>query len=115
MPNRRVGASFRTGLISLASAWELRYTSGMMYRSILICVTVLMFAGCCSHETVGIPSLLHPGDIDSQRAKMERFDPLPQTGFGPNVDGGRGRGFENAMAPERRASLYTETLLQGSQ
>ncbi len=66
-----------------------------------------MLAGCiCDEDRFGRPNLFHPGHISEQRARMERFDPYPQVGFGPTVEGDRPRGAEIPRPPIEKVAGY---------
>jgi len=81
-----------------------------MSRSILFTLFFLStFCGCIFDEQqYGRPNLFHPGHIDEQRARMERFDPFPQVGMGPTVDGGRFYGADVPRQPAERLLKYYE-------
>lgn len=54
---------------------------------------ILLFSGCQSLDTVEMPNVLHPGHIDVQRARMERFNPYAEEGFAPKIDCDRPAGM----------------------
>ena len=74
--------------------------SSMSQKLLLTLVFTLLFCGCvCDEKHFGLPNLLHPGHIDEQRSRMERFDPFPQVGMGPSVEGGRFHGADRPKQP----------------
>jgi len=67
------------------------------------------FCGCIlDDERFGTPNLFHPGHIDEQRARMERFDPFPQVGMGPSIEGGRFHGADIPRQPTGHLLKYHE-------
>ena len=77
----------------------------------LVLLFVPLFCGCIWDEQhFGRPNLFHPGHIDEQRAKMERFDPFPQVGMGPPIEGGR---FPGADAPKQPTGYILDSYQRG--
>lgn len=62
---------------------------------------ILLFSGCRSLDTVEMPNILHPGHIDVQRARMERFNPYAEDGFAPKIEGDRPAGMGVPREPVR--------------
>ena len=66
----------------------------------LLAVALLAMAGC---KTTKTPDLFNPGTVDSQRRDATRFDPYPEPGVGPSVEGARPPGFEQPVPETNRA------------
>lgn len=58
---------------------------------IIVLVVMLPLAACSS--AIRKPQLLHPGPAGFQRNNAEQFDPFPSNDMGPEIVGGRPRGF----------------------
>src|SRR5262249_10896296 len=65
-----------------------------MARRLGIFVALLgcLLTGC---EGTAMPRLRDPGDLREQSARAQVFDPFPEKGIGPSIDGGRPLGFQN--------------------
>ena len=84
--------------IALAHSGEIGY-SPPMRKYFFVLIFAPLFSGCIlDDQRFGMPNLFHPGHIDEQRAKMAQFDPFPQVGTGPTIEGGR---FHGADMPKR--------------
>ncbi len=97
--------------IALERCRKKSYPAPMSRKTLTVNLFALFFApffcGCVSDDPrFGMPNLLHPGHIDEQRARMERFDPFPQVGMGPNVDGGRFHGADVPKPPVEHLKDY---------
>ena len=66
-----------------------------------ICALLLPL-GACS-PTVRRPQLLHPGPAWHQRANAEQYDPYSLNDVGPEIVGGRPRGFQKPPNEVTRA------------
>ena len=73
-------------------------------RTLPIFVIFCLFSmsGCSCWDNLEKPNILHPGHIDVQRARMERFDPFSSVGPGPNIDTDRPPGFDVPGSPTKR-------------
>ena len=72
----------------------------MGWKILFTLLFVPLFGGCILDEQrFGRPNLLHPGHIDEQRARMERFDPFSQVGTGPTIKGDRFHGADVPRQP----------------
>jgi hypothetical protein len=52
------------------------------------------------------PSLLHPGNEQTQQARALQYDPYPETNIGPTVDGSRPRNYDKAAPEPERSRWY---------
>jgi len=64
----------------MRSFWALLLTAGLM----------TIGAGC-----VAPPRVFHPGSVQQQQARAQRFDPFPENDLGPAVVGARPREYSN--------------------
>jgi hypothetical protein len=62
-------------------------------RRILI---IILFLGTCAgcSSTITWPNWCHPGWIDEQRNRAQRFDPYPEVDFNQGMYGTRPRDFQ---------------------
>jgi hypothetical protein len=66
------------------------------------------FAGC-SFDSIGKPNLLHPGSLDEQRARMERFDPFGSVIPNAHIDNTeRPPGFDMPAPQPKRYDGYSK-------
>jgi len=68
----------------------------------LVIVSLLLPLAACS-PTVRKPRLRSPGPAWYQRANAEEFDPYPQNDMGPEIVGGRPRGFQKPRSEVERS------------
>ncbi len=72
----------------------------MRHRCLHAVVLMAFALGCSSGITW--PSLGHPGWIDEQRNRAQRFDPYPEVNFDSSMYGTRPRDFqEPASVPQK--------------
>ena len=60
-------------------------------------------AGCAQTSR---PKWLNPGSSERQAHQAERWDPYPEEDVGPEILGGRPKGFEHPVAEPRRARWW---------
>jgi len=80
----------------------------MKFRSattVAIILCVLPLAACS--PTLRRPQLLHPGPARFQQDNALQFDPYPPNDMGPEIDGGRPRGFDKPPNEITRARQQT--------
>ncbi len=65
----------------------------MSTRSLLALLLLTLPLAACS-SAVRKPRLLHPGPANFQRNNATQFDPYPPNDMGPEIVGGRPRGFQ---------------------
>ena len=82
----------------------------IMKISVLSMIAILLLGGCAC-ETIKKPNLLHPGHIDTQIAEMEKFNPFPENGASPKVDGAQPRGFDPPNILERCEHNHTDSMI----
>jgi hypothetical protein len=58
----------------------------MPIRRQLLAVIALCACGCAD---VAPPRVFHPGTMEYQQGRAQRFDPYPMTDMGPDLGGGR--------------------------
>jgi hypothetical protein len=64
----------------------------------------LLSAGCAAH-----PRLWNPGTIDQQRLRATIHDPYPDPDFGPKIDGGRPREYQQPLPEPVRNRIYADS------
>jgi hypothetical protein len=62
----------------------------MLRKLAVLSIVVLTTAGC---RTTGRPQFFGPGSAPYQQHQAQQFDPYPEPGVGPSVDGGRPDGY----------------------
>lgn len=74
----------------------------------LFCVLVLSFAGCQGSQ-IGAKrwsgGIFGQGSEDRQKYRAASFDPYPLNDIGPEVVGGRPRGFQNPLPEASRNQI----------
>ncbi len=76
-------------------------------RSILLALLLLFpLFGCSS--AIRTPHLFHPGPAGHQQRNAVQFDPYPQIDMGPEVVGGRPRGYLLPPEEVERARQFSE-------
>jgi len=73
--------------------------------AVLVCLATLPLAACSS--ALVKPQLAHPGPAKFQRDNALQFDPYPPNDMGPEIDGGRPRGFLTPPNEITRARQYS--------
>lgn len=70
----------------------------------------VLLTGCLSdREHFGTPNLLHPGHIDEQRSRMQRFDPFTRSDIGPAIPGDRPGGCTAPTPSSQHIQEYRES------
>jgi hypothetical protein len=78
-------------------------------RTVIIPLLFITALTGCSFDSVGKPNLLHPGSIDDQRARMERFDPFGSVIPNAHIDNTeRPPGFDMPVSQPRRYDGYSK-------
>lgn len=72
----------------------------MPFRPLMAVLLFVCASGCSS--TITWPNWCHPGWIDEQRNRAQRFDPYPEVDFGQSMYGTRPRDFQQpASEPQQ--------------
>ena len=74
--------------------------------SLLVLSAVLPACSGC----LALPNLEHPGSVDYQQARAQRFEPYPDNDLGPPVAGARPREYQDPRAEVTRALQRPEPL-----
>jgi hypothetical protein len=78
----------------------------------VVAKTGLAFIGACVLATgcAGLhPRLWDPGTIEQQRLRATIHDPYPDPDFGPKIDGGRPREFQQPLPEPVRNRIYADS------
>ena len=62
-------------------------------------VLVLVFACACGCADIAPPRVFHPGTMEYQQGRAQRFDPYPMTDVAPALGGGRPLQYDRPAPP----------------
>jgi len=80
----------------------------MHSRRLLVGLAVAWFLiGVSGCQSISPPRWFRPGTSQVQRAEAHRFDPFPENEPGPEILGGRPRGYTDPPAEPSRARWQT--------
>ena len=76
----------------------------MKYLVLMLLATALVGQVGCAK--VALPDWGNPGTADMQRRRAEQYDPYAEPDVGPNIAGGRPRGFQTPLAEPLRGQWF---------
>lgn len=81
-------------------------------RVLAICLPLFPLFSAAGCAGTAYPQLLNPPPVNVQQQRAERFDPFPEVGSGPDITGGRPRGFENPSPEPVRTQTNANRVLR---
>ena len=93
----------------------MRIDSNKLVSYTLFCVLVFSFAGCQGSQ-IGAKrwsgGIFGQGSEDRQKYRAASFDPFPLNDIGPEVVGGRPRGFMNPLPEASRNQIESKANMK---
>ena len=68
-------------------------------------IVIAALVGC---RHTAMPNIAHPGDAASQQKQAVRYDPYPEPGVAPNVDGSRPREYQTPISEPASGRWYLD-------
>ena len=79
-----------------------------LVAGLLLC-PIVTATGCAG---TSYPRLFNPPPVAVQQQRAEIFDPFPEAGFGPDMDGARPRDFDRPAPEPSRSQMLSNRLLR---